>query len=201
MFVFCPWSGSLLMKTLVEHKSCHLQSSTRKRRGRYYLQITLARHLTKSWTKSPHCGRWWRSIKSINNILFLFRYLRLWQLYYVTIGNYIVIFSEKRSILSSWLRPQKSFLSDCPLPCSETAWKCSLPHARLLLLLFVAQMLLCRWTRFDMDVFVFSNTEHNIYVKFQTYHSVFGIRCYNIYSSGGPENKLVHLNLAQVWMR
>jgi len=109
MFVFCPWSGSLLMKALAEHKSYHLQSSTRKRRGRYYLQITLARHLTKSRTKSSHCGRWWRSVISINNILFLFRYLGLWQLHCVTIDNYIVISSDIRSILSSWLRLQRKF--------------------------------------------------------------------------------------------
>jgi hypothetical protein len=96
MFVLCPWSCSLLLKSLAEYKSYHLQSSTKKRRGRYYLQIALARHLTYSRKKSPHCGRWWRSVISMNNVLFLFRYLGLWQLHCVIIGNYIVISRGKK---------------------------------------------------------------------------------------------------------
>lgn len=63
------------------------------------------------------------------------------------------------------------------------------------------EMLLRRWTRFDMDDVIFSNRKHNIHIKFQTHHSVFGIRCYNICSFGGPENKVFCLNLAQVWIR
>lgn len=95
MIVHSPGSCSLLLKALEEHKSYHLQSSTRKRRGRYYLQIA-ARHLTYSRTKSPLCGREWRSVISMNNILFLFRYLGLWQIHCVTIGNYMVISREKK---------------------------------------------------------------------------------------------------------
>jgi len=76
----------LLLKALAEHKFYNLQSSTKKRRGRYYLQIALVRHLTYSRMKSPHCGRWWRSVIWMKNVLFLFRDLGLWQIQLITIG-------------------------------------------------------------------------------------------------------------------